>query len=199
MEKQQVKIPRPEHINIPKIFFSDATGGYLERCIGCDRPLLNEETDYLIEKAFKSYQGLESYSTIFEYAMCLSCVNSMHRTLSEESRANISTYFQQHARFTDRRFAQNQHQADVNRRLDRCVLTAEKATEIPEFQIYGYCRGKNLIVEGYPFMISGRAMDILIELISDKTLDELQNFTDQLVGGPPEFADILNLGPRLIF
>lgn len=186
-------------IDIPKIFYSDATGGYLERCIGCDRPLFNQETDYLIEKAFKSYKGLESYSTIFEYAMCLSCVNRMHKTLSEESRSNMNAYFQKHAKFTDWQFSQDQPQTDVTRRLDRCILTAERATEIPEFQIYGHCRGKSLILDGYPFMISGKATDMLVELISDKTLDELQNFTDQLVGGPSEFADILNLGPRLIF
>ena len=190
--------PRANHIDIPKIFYSDATGGYLERCIGCDLELLHQETDYLIEKAFKSYQGLESYSTIFEYAMCLNCVNSMHLTLSEESRANISAYFQEHAKFIDRRLSQDP-QEDVNQWLGSCILTSEKAHDTPEFQIYGHCKGKNLIIDGYPFMIGGKATDDLIELISDKTLDELQNFTDQLVRGPSEFADILKLGPRLIF
>lgn len=186
-------------IDIPKIFYSDATGGYLDRCLGCDRPLFNQETDYLIEKAFKSYQGLKSYSTIFEYAMCLTCVNRMHSTLSEESRANINAYFQKHANITDKRLSMDPPEADISRWLDRCILTSQKAEEIPEFQIYGHCRGKNLIIDGYPFMISGKATDMLVELISDKTLDELQNFTDKLVGGPSEFADILKLGPRLIF
>jgi len=193
-----VENPRANHIDIPKIFYSDATGGYLERCIGCDLELLHHETDYLIEKAFKSYQGLESYSTIFEYAMCLNCVNSMHMTLSPESRTNISAYFQEHAKFTDRRLSKDP-QEDVNRWLGSCILTSETAYDTPEFQIYGHCKGENLIIDGYPFMISGKATDDLIELISDKTLDELQNFTDQLVGGPSEFADILKLGPRLIF
>ncbi len=197
-EKRPVEKARANHIDIPKIFYSDATGGYLERCIGCDLELCSGDTDYLIEKAFKSYQGLESYSTIFEYAMCLTCVDRMHQTLSEESRANISSYFQKHAKFPNW-VASGQADNDINQQLSCCILTAEKAHEIPEFQIYGHCRGKELIVSGYPFMISGKAMDMLVELISDQTLDELQNFTDQLVGGPSEFADILKLGPRLIF
>lgn len=193
MENQQ-----PGHIEIPKIFYSDATGGYLERCIGCDSQLLNLNTDYLIEKAFKSYQGLESYSTIFEYAMCLTCVNRMHSTLSEESRANINAYFQKNATITDRRLSLDQPETDISRWLNRCILTSQKADETPEFQIYGHCRGKNLIVDGYPFMISGKATDVLVELISDKTLDELQNFTDKLVGGPSEFIDILKTRPTIL-
>ena len=169
----------------------------MERCIGCDLELLETNSDYMIEKAFKSYQGLESYSTIFEYAMCMNCVNKMHNTLSEESRANISSYFQEHAQITTR--VMTSSGTDIMPWLDKCILTNQKAKDIPEFQIYGHCQGKNMILDGYPFMISGKATDDLIELISDKTLDELQNFTDQLTGGPSEFIDILKTRPTILF
>ena len=189
---------KPIQIDIPKIFYSDTTGSYLERCIGCDERLLDGDANYLIEKAFKSYQGLDSYSTIFEYAMCLPCVNRMHQTLSGESRVNIGAYFQKHAHASPRFVSSDQPPSDIRPWLEHCILTNESASQTSEFQIYGHCQGSRMIIDGYPFMISGKATDDLIGLISAKTLDQLQNFTDQLVGGPSEFADILKTRPTIL-
>lgn len=187
----------PDLIAIPKIFQADATGGYFEKCISCECSLLNDQVDYLIEKAFKAYDGLNNYATIFEYAMCWSCTEKMRQTLSIQSRTNISRFFERYTDLEGRRQQFREKSSDINQWLGRCAVSHVQAHDLKEFQIYGHCQGSDLILHHYPFMVSGQVMDDLIQLISNKTLDDLQNFTDELIGGPPEFADLLKTGPRV--
>ena len=187
----------PKYMSIPKIFRKDATGGYFETCISCECNLLEEEVDYLIEKALKPYDGLNSYSTVFEYAICWACSEKMRMTLSQESKANIAKYFDQHLDLEERRKRFEETPLDVERWLGTCAISHAPVSELKEFQIYGHFQGSDMIFHHYPFTLSGQVMDELIHLISNKTLDDLQNFTDQLTSGPPEFADLLKSGPRV--
>lgn len=184
--------------NIPKLFKADATGAYFERCISCECQLLTGEVDYLIEKAIKSYEGLNQYATIFEYAMCWECVESMRETLSHESRTRMNDYLQEHADFQQRQTRLNNTTPQAETWLDHCLISNAPAGSLKEFQIYGHCHGTDLVYHHYPFMISGPVLDEMIHLISNQTLDNLQNFTEQLTDGPPEFADLLKSGPRVI-
>lgn len=187
----------PNYIPIPKIFQKDATGGYFEKCISCDCDLLEGEVDYLIEKALKPYDGLKSYATVFEYAICWPCSEKMRLTLSEESRKSISRYFEEHLDLEARRHHLAESSLDVESWLGICAISQEPVQHLKEFQIYGHFQGGDMIFHHYPFTLSGQVMDELIHLISNQTLDDLQDFTDQLTSGPPEFADLLKSGPRV--
>jgi len=54
-----------------------------------------------------------------------------------------------------------------------------------------------LVLDHYPMLLGGPALDRLVELLSNQTLDDLQRFTENLIDGPPEFADLLTKGPRV--
>ncbi len=187
---------RPLRTTIPKIFRCDATGGNFEHCIACDKPVSQLE-GYVIEKAFKSYGGLKQYNTIFEYAMCLSCVEMMRNQLSIQSRASINQFFGEHIDFDHHYGLCESGATEVEAWLDRCAVDQTPVDELVEFQIFGSCQGSELVLENYPLLLGGPAMDRLVQLLSNRTLDDLQRFTDNLIDGPPEFADLLTKGPRV--
>ena len=187
------------YTTIPKLFHKDATGGFFEKCISCECDLLEEEVDYLIEKALKPYTGLDNYATIFEYAICWPCSEVMRQTLSKESRSNIAQYFDKYLDLEVRRRELDDAEKPpvVEEWLGTCAINKTPASSLKELQIYGHFQGRHMVFHHYPFMLGGPVMDELIHLISNKTLDDLQRFTDQLTSGPPEFADLLKTGPRV--
>lgn len=183
---------------IPPIFRSDDTGEPFSNCIKCDRYLLDEGTLYLIEKAFKSYVGFDSRTTIFEYAMCMDCVQDMQKELSVSSRNNIDAFFAKQTDF-DKRRERLKDNWDVQNWIQNCIVTDNKPVEGGEFQIYGQCDGAHFMYYDFPYMISGEVIDQMIDLMSDKTIDELNNFKNNITQGPPEFQELLNSGGVRVF
>jgi hypothetical protein len=183
---------------IPQIFWSDVTCQPFENCIKCERYLLEEGTLYLIEKAIKSYVGFDAISTVFEYAMCMDCAHEMHKELSVSSRTKIETYFEQNTNFDARRNELKEN-LEINNWIQNCIITGERPTEGGEYQIYGQCDGKHFLYHDFPYMMSGEVVDSLIDLMSNKTLDELNNFKNNLTQGPSEFQELLNSGGARVF
>ncbi len=183
---------------IPKLFWSDLTESTFKRCMLCDVDLVNSGKPYFIEKAFKTYKGRKETSTIFEYAMCLSCKTEMEKRISEQSKAALQRHFGQRMDPTERRkrFAEVE---DIHVQLEHCVLDGQRPSEGGEYQIIGLCIGGWMIRDEFPYMIRGESVDELIELISNETLDELRGFMDENFSGPPEFREILDeVGPRVL-
>ena len=83
----------PNHKPIPKLFHDDLTGAPMRLCISCECDLLIGDVPYMIEKAIKPYNGLKSYATIFEYAMCMKCMDGLKDKISKSSMQNINAYF----------------------------------------------------------------------------------------------------------
>ena len=84
-----------EHDNakpIPEEFYSFNTGKPFERCIDCDKYLLDGEP-YMIEKAIRQYPGYSAKDIIFEYAMCVDCAERLKNEMSQESMASIQKFF----------------------------------------------------------------------------------------------------------
>ncbi|MGE9293575.1 MAG: hypothetical protein ACQKBW_08180, partial [Puniceicoccales bacterium] len=72
---------------VPKVFYSFETGEAFRSCTLCERDLFATDTRYIIEKAFRKKE------TIFEYAMCLDCVEREQQNLSINSRKLINHFF----------------------------------------------------------------------------------------------------------
>lgn len=184
-------------IEIPKIFMSDLTGSLIEKCVSCECNLLDPASDYLIEKALKTYTGFNAYSTIFEYAICMSCAADMQNKISPESRLRINAYFQHNFKVEDRRTKLQQEEINVEGWLENCVVNGQHVSELSECQLYAQCHGPFLVIQDFPYMISGTVLDELIDLLSARTLDDLDNFKNEFVGGPSEFQDLLKSGPKV--
>ncbi len=180
---------------IPKLFKSDLTGDHIKTCIKCECNLHEQEEGYFIEKALKPYDGFNSYSTVFEYGMCVSCMLEMRDDMSEESKANISNYFSQKVDIQDRATSmeerQEEQEPDVYDWVNQCVVYGTHIIEIGEAQILAFCQGDQIIYNMTPYMLSGKVSEDVLELISAKTLNDLNNFGKRLTDSPPEFKELL--------
>ena len=80
--------------DIPQDLYSFEKDRPFDRCIECNKFLLNEDTEYLIEKAIRNYQGFQAKDVIFDYAICMDCAKVLRKQISVGSWQQIMTYFQ---------------------------------------------------------------------------------------------------------
>lgn len=177
---------------------SDLTGAPMDRCISCEKELIKSQSDYVIEKAIKPYNGYGAYSTIFEYAMCLPCADQMRTRISAQSMQHINEYFSRNFDFTTRQglnpvTAEN----SIFPWIDQCMVKGTHASQLGECQVYAQCKGGHLVVQEFPYMISGQVIEEVIEILSPETKDEFDRMKDELIDGPSEFQDLLQGGPRV--
>lgn len=200
----------PERIPIPELFHSADTRAPLERCLICERPLLDTEEEYLIEKAMRQYPEYEVKEVIIEYALCLDCHAGMQNSISDASKHALETYFLENADLHQRIVSlmaddsppdlevdeagadlpgdSDEEPPDLEKWLDRCIIHGTPMDELEEFQLVGHCVGREMLLTHMPLVIGGPAMDEIIQVLSNETLDELGGFRDEYFGLPPEFS-----------
>lgn len=183
-----------EHFEpVPEIFRSTETGRPFERCAMCDRFLLDAGTTYIVEKAFRSYKGFDARETVFEYALCTDCRDSLTAELSTESRQRIQDYFESRVDIVARRHRlvdSDPSGVRLGPWISRCLVSDEPVGEMDEFQVYCECDGPHMLYGYSPFLLGGKVMDQIADLLSNKTLDELNGFADDILGLPPELEEL---------
>ena len=182
----------PKLAPIPKLFKNDLTGDTFKKCVSCECNLEDEMQGYIIEKAIKPYLGFKSYSTIFEYAMCFTCMETMRNELSEESKASVETYFMQKANFGNRPTLEENEEPVAEDWLNSCLVYGSEIKDLGECQIMAHCVGDEMIYHQFPYMISGQVGDDMLGLLSAKSKSDLDGFKDRVTGGPSEFMDLLD-------
>jgi len=176
---------------IPKLFKNDLTGDTFKKCVSCECNLEEEGQGYIIEKAIKPYLGFKSYSTVFEYAMCFNCMETMRNELSEESKSKVEAYFIQKANFSNRPAVIAGVEPKVEEWLEECLVYETKVDDLGECQIMAHCVGNEMIYHQFPYMISGQVSDDMLGLLSAKSKEDLDGFKDRVTGGPSEFIELL--------
>ena len=180
------------YIEIPPTFHSDETSAPFQRCLGCDRFLLENGTQYFIEKAYRKYPGYDTQDTVFEYAMCFDCFTQLQGAMSEESMLRVRGYFDQHVDLFDRRSSLlGKDSLAVEDWLSQCLVKGTPISEMNEFQIFGHCDGEDLLFTLFPYAIGSEAIDEISTLLSNKTLGEIDGFMDEHFGLPPELRKLL--------
>lgn len=192
-------LPFIKHSAIPKAFWSDLTNKPFENCISCKCELLGDEVEYVIEKALQSTEVEGVVSTIFEYAMCMPCAGKLRSQLSSQSLKNIDSFYHEKIDFTDRRTKLANNELNITDWIGECIINKRSFKPGEEYQIYGQCIGEHFLFVDMPFMLSGEAVDEMIELISNETMDELDDFMNNLTSGPPEFKELLETGGVKVF
>lgn len=176
-------------MEIPREFHSFSGGGLFEHCIECDKFLLQEGTEYFIEKAIKKYPGYEATDVIFEYAICLNCAEKMRRQMSKESMQNIENFFAQNVDFHGRMELMQANPHNPEAWMARCMVNGNHKKDLDEYQIYAHCNGRHMELTHMPYLISGEVMDEISHLLSEQTLDELDRFINNHFGPPPELME----------
>lgn len=189
-----------EFSDIPPKFYSDATGKPFENCLVCERDLLVSGTQYVVEKALKNYENFNTSDTIFEYAMCFQCLENFRDNVSDESRQRIDAYFAENVDLVKRRHtfleADNLDAADWT---SNCIVNGKLDSKCSEYQIYCQCDGSKMLFTYMPFMISGDAMDDIVQLLSKKTIGDIGGFMNEYFDVPPELKINPVDHPVLIF
>ncbi|MEQ8909595.1 MAG: hypothetical protein RIC95_10415 [Vicingaceae bacterium] len=183
--------------SIPEIFWSDLEARPFSNCILCKSEFLVTKEPYLIEKAVQGFNGKAITNTIFEYAVCLSCADQMQVKLSVSSRERIAHYFQSQVDFIER--AKRLKEEPLEDWLENCLIHQESVNRDGECQIYALCQGDQLLVQEFPYMIRAEALDEIMELISAETLEQLDDFKNDLFDGPPELKELFEKGgPKVL-
>ena len=189
-----------KYIKIPKVFYADSTGKPFERCLVCNKYLLKNGVQYVIEKVIKNYKKYNTYDTIFEYAMCIDCSEKKGQSFSEISMRNIFEYFIKNINLIKRRTELlKDGELDINKWISKCIIKGTPVNELSEYQIACQCDGNDLLFTYLPYMISSEAIDEIVELLSAKTLGEIEGFRDKFFDYPPELKPLFKDRPVFIF
>ena len=174
-----------DYIPIPPELHSFEIDGPFQKCATCSRDLLDDGTQYLIEKAFNRGE------TIFEYAMCFPCRAQIQGELSQGSLKMVEHYFDERTDFVARRKSLLEDGSHDHRPwLSHCILSGEEIPADSEYQIYGHCDGPDLLFTYMPYAISGKEIEGLLQCLSKKTRDRMDEFVDDVLGIPGGHVDL---------
>ena len=179
--------------DIPKEFYSFETNQLFDQCIECNKYLLDAGTEYIIEKAVKTYEGYSAKDTVFDYAICMDCAEVMRKEISKESWESMMRYFQDNMDVMTRLEMQEQS-PDEN--IKSCMVKKINVADCREYQIYAHCKGGKLNMENPPYMISGEVMEELLPLLSEKTIDEMNGFMNKHFSPDPSIME--PVPPRIL-
>lgn len=170
---------------IPKEFYSYATGAPFTNCIECDCDLSDKE--YFIEKAFRTYPGFKAKDVIFELAICAQCAERLRQTMSQDSMIKLAEYMQKNTNATTRMEMMQQYPDNPEKWTDKCLVSGTLKEDATEYQVYAQCLGSHITIDLMPYMISGDILDEMSQLLSNKTLGEMDDFMGRHFG-PPSLA-----------
>ncbi|MDW3196967.1 MAG: hypothetical protein R8G66_31610 [Cytophagales bacterium] len=179
--------------SIPPLFYSFESDDLFKKCIECERPL-DDDCDYVIEKAFRNYPGYKAKDVIFDYALCMNCALEIRESFSKKSLEAMDQYFAQH---TQSRIVlvDEEGNFNVDECLSSCLVKGTKVTDLTEYQIYAHCRGKQLSSQIPPYMVSNEAVDDMLPLLSNETQDILNGFFNKHFSPDPS---IMNPVPKIV-
>lgn len=178
---------------IPAIFHS-FEGEPFRECMKCQKNLMSEEAEYMIERAFIPND------IVFEYAICVDCALSMRETMSKESRQNLDNFFQKHVseHMLSAIFRLGRPDTPIEDLLAKCLVTGKHISRTDRYQIVGYFKGGFMQSHMPPFVISEEAAEQVQELLSQETKDEFDDFIDEFLGLPPELKELFKDSDILI-
>lgn len=187
----------PTEVDIPNQFHSIDEEGPFESCCVCNTKVQKSGRQYLIERSFQRVSN-DVENVLFEYAICMDCAQEMNQSMSEHSMQTLATYFASY--FQGEGMFRRIHRIseDPNSWYNECMVKKTPRGEMAEYNICGLFQGKKMLLGQFPYIIGMEAMDEITELLSAETKDELDNFRDTFLGGPPEFQELLKGRPVLV-
>ncbi len=170
-------------IEIPALFFDSITGKPFQTCQVCQKQLLDTDSNYIIEKVFRKNIASGKIEAHFEYAICFDCAMKLTQSYSKESKENLERYFKENVQesLAQQAPVNLASERDIQEHLSNCSITGKPVTDLEEYQIVGQFNGSYINPNMAPFMIGAGAMDDVSDLLSEKTLDEIDDFTGKFL------------------
>jgi hypothetical protein len=188
MEETEI-IKNFEEISL--IFLQEKSNTPFKNCKICNKELIENNERYIIEKAYHQDLTKLERSLVFEFAYCLDCLDQMRAEFSIESKQKLDSYFVKNSDLEKRQTGLTANNLfDVDLWLQNCIVKNESIDEVEEFQILALCEGGDMLYHYFPYMICGNAMEEVANLLSNKTLDMLNDFLIDNIDVPPELEEI---------
>jgi len=150
---------------IPRLFFDTVKDLPFSNCSKCDRFLLDDNVEYMIEKV------LIPNDVLYEFAICSGCIMSIQQEISEESLQNMHQF----------------SETELNKRIqkiDHLLNSYENCN------VMAFFKGRNL-VEDYPAVcVSTQALEKMQDVLSKKTRDSFDDFMDFIGDVPPGLEEL---------
>ena len=182
---------QPNLLDIPEEFYPFESTEPFSECKVCGLDLSLGTTDYFVEKAVKNNITYQVKDIVFEYAICSACAQNMQKSISTESMENMQAFFSNQQLFMSKIKAHQQGEGEpIEELLSKCSLHNDPITEMSEYMMLGHFRGDKMIASTMPYILGGRAMDQLSEIMSNETIDEMNRFKSEYFGGPIELEDL---------
>jgi len=189
-----------DYINVPPVFLPEGSEEPFKYCKVCNKELLENNERYVIEKAYSQDLEKKSRKLIFEFAYCADCLEQIREEFSLESKKKIDDFFNTNTNLEKRYQGLKKCKLfDVDIWLHNCIVKNKSIDKVKEFQIMALCQGNDMLFYQAPYMICGEAMDDLMGLLSNKTLDIINDFWADIIDLPPELEDIFKTKKPVIF
>lgn len=183
--------------NIPKEFKLEDEDYELHRhCKVCEKELIDSGAEYCIEKVVRRVSETNQAQTLFNFAICMDCIGQLRQRISAESMQAIELFQMRKIMAAQK---EEEHNPMRSFYEQRCMFSGKNIGELESYQMIAFCRGAHLADNKPPMLIGAEVLEETQEILSAQTRDELNNFTDDNFGWPPEFARLLKKGEVGIF
>lgn len=155
-----------------------------QHCKICNKDLMAGEP-YAIQKVIKNYKDQKGPQVLFDFALCQTCMEEARGELSLESRQRIDAFM-----LDGLQQLEEAYETPRDRYLaHRCTLSGEPLSEVGEYQVMAVCQGDQIMDS--PICLSDKMLEAIQDLLSDKSRDELNRFTENNFGWPPDLKKAL--------
>jgi hypothetical protein len=168
---------------IPNDLYNEDLNKPHQNCKLCNRSLLDGEV-YAIQKVFKNYPEQDKAQTLFDFALCNSCLQETRSQLSIASRQRIDAYMMAELQ-TLEEIGENPR-SRYNER--KCTLSGQQLSKSQEYQMMAICQGPHILES--PICLSDTVLEAIQDLLSPESRAELDRFTENNFGWPPELKKL---------
>lgn len=177
-DKQQTVIS--SFAPVPGEFHSFETGEPFSHCIDCGKPLLEDGTRYIIQKAIR---GTE---VIMEFAYCLECHDRLAEAYSKETWNRIWDFFLDRVNIGERREKLlDEGWTTLDPWLASCVTCGAAKSDTREYLIVGECDGRDLLFYNLPYMICENCQMKINDCLSQKSRGIWDEWVERNFDLPP--------------
>ncbi|MBL9154335.1 MAG: hypothetical protein JNK37_17730 [Verrucomicrobiales bacterium] len=164
---------------IPEVLWSFYEERPFKTCTRCGEGLVDLPEGYRVSKVIREGE------VIFEYALCVPCLQGLMNEASEESKQRLMEF--QMSRF------RHVHG------FDECALCDNQAATmaVKEYGLVGICLGAGLAESN---LICGECMEAMSECLSEQTRRSWDRFVEEnFPGVPADFEPVPSIGPVPVF
>ena len=177
--------------SIPPELFEEESKEQHRHCKICSKDLMDGEP-YAIQKVLKNYDDEDKPQVLFDFALCQTCLEEARGELSLESRQRIDAFMLEGLQNLE-----DAHETTHHRYQSKCcTLSGQALSEVDEYQIMAICQGDQILDS--PICLSDKMLEEIQALLSDKSRDELNRFTENNFGWPPELKKALVDGDLIL-